>query len=387
MGCPTLTGYGLGVDITGLPAEQAEAAAPTSVSEDLSGPDRPIFVVGCPRSGTTLLQLMLHAHPRIACPPETRHMIETYRRRRTFGDLRKEENRQALADYITKRPKFKDLKLDKADVRRKIVAGPPTVGSALGIVLREYASKYGKPRWSDKRPVYLNHLDMLFNLFPDAQVISIVRDGRACVASLKRMPWWKSGSMSATGRWVQAMRMQARARRKYRPDQYYEIQYERLVADPEAELRKLCAFMGEEFDEAMLEPSRVAGEAVPEHKSWHVRTHQEVSTAAIKAWQSQLEPWEVAVVERVGRRWLRYYGYELTKPQRPPLRKLYEAYSNLVQRELQVARLHRRDSERREKEKRPIAARLTSGQLRLEQERKAAKAAAKAAAPKPQQKA
>src|SRR5690348_11712137 len=61
--------------------------------------ERPLIIVGCPRSGTTLLSTMLHAHPRIAVPPETRWLRATYQRRRAFGDLRVEANRHKLASF------------------------------------------------------------------------------------------------------------------------------------------------------------------------------------------------------------------------------------------------------------------------------------------------
>ena len=62
--------------------------------------DRPIFVIGCPRSGTTMLQLMLHSHPRIAVPPETRFLVPGYYRRFFFGDLREQRNRRRLGRWI-----------------------------------------------------------------------------------------------------------------------------------------------------------------------------------------------------------------------------------------------------------------------------------------------
>src|SRR5215471_17881514 len=96
--------------------------------------DRPIFVLGCPRSGTTLLQLMLHAHPRIAIPPETRFVLTSYQARNSFGDLRDAASRRALASSIVgeRSTLFYDLGLDADDVLDEIVAGPPTLGSALG---------------------------------------------------------------------------------------------------------------------------------------------------------------------------------------------------------------------------------------------------------------
>lgn len=199
------------------------AAAPTAAGA------RPIFVVGCPRSGTTLLQLMLHAHPRIAIPPETRHLLPAYHRRAAFGDLRDPANRARVAEFITSGRRYCDLKVPRAQLISTIVDGPPTIGSALGLVFVEYARRFGKPRWGDKRPLYLHHVPTLLRLFPDAQIVHIIRDARACVASLKRMPWWRGGGVAAAARWVHSMRDGRRARRRLRPGQYYELRYEDLV--------------------------------------------------------------------------------------------------------------------------------------------------------------
>ena len=113
--------------------------------------DRPIFVLGCARSGTTLLQAMLHSHPRIAIPPENRFVIPAYRRRLRFGDLREPANRKAVAQVVMERGRgFGDFRLDPVETERQIIAGPPTLGSALGIVLRAYATRFDSPRWGEQ---------------------------------------------------------------------------------------------------------------------------------------------------------------------------------------------------------------------------------------------
>src|SRR3954466_8559555 len=102
--------------------------------------ERPIFVLGATRSGTTLLQLMLHMHPRIAIPPENRFVLPTYEQRVRFGDLTEPAARRRLGTFIvaTKGHRFRGLGLDADATVDEIEAGPPTVGSALGIVLRGY---------------------------------------------------------------------------------------------------------------------------------------------------------------------------------------------------------------------------------------------------------
>jgi hypothetical protein len=276
--------------------------------------DRPVMVVGCPRSGTTMVQLMLHTHPRIAIPPETRFVLEGYWQRRHFGDLTNAENRRALARWIVLRPESRvhDLGLDPDALIDEIVAGPPTLGSAMGIVFRAYARRFGKPRWGDKRPAYVDNLDVLLRLFPDAQVVNIIRDGRDCVASLKEMPWHKAGIHESVNIWARAVDRARAAGRRLGPERYHELRYERLVQDPEPALRGLCAFLGEEFDPAMTRPAAVADVAVPADKTWHARTHGEVSDDRVGTWRHRLEPAEIALCEAVLGRRLVACGYELS---------------------------------------------------------------------------
>jgi hypothetical protein len=323
--------------------------------------ERPIFVVGCPRSGTTMLQLMLHAHPRIAIPPETRFLMPAYDARCDFGDLALEANRRALARWIVERKKtrFTDLGLDGAQVIEEIVAGPPTLGSALGIVLRAYAARFGKPRWGDKRPGYFQRIPALLRMFPDAQVVQLVRDGRDCVASLKEMDWYKQDAYHALSTWVESIEAGERAARSLGPGAYHRMYYERLINDPATELKALCEFLGEDFDPAMCEPGQVAAVAVPDRKVWHLRTHDEVPTKRSGTWRTRLTPAEIALCESVAGDLLREHGYEMSgigKPERGDHThyRRVAAHRKLAARKRDVLDLMRRRTEPSE-----VAARLT----------------------------
>jgi Sulfotransferase family len=284
------------------------------------GADRPIFVLGCPRSGTTLLQLMLHAHPRIAIPPETRFLLTCYASRNSFGDLRAEPARRALAESIVgkRQTLFYDLGLDAAEITEEIVSGPPTLGSALGTVFAAYAQRFGKPRWGDKRPGYYDYIPALLRLFPQAQIVHLIRDGRDCVASLMEMPWFKQDIYAAIATWVEAIDRGRWAARRLPGDTYVELRYEHLAANPAAGLTALCGFLGEDFDAAMTEPYKLADVAVPKRAAWHAGTHQQVSPARSGSWQNRLEPWQIALCEAVMGRRLRALGYELSGDGRVP---------------------------------------------------------------------
>lgn len=281
--------------------------------------NRPVFVVGCPRSGTTMLQLMLHSHRRIAIPPETRFVLDAYRRRREFGDLTDSANRRRLGRWIVDRreTRFADLRLDGEQVVDAIEAGPATLGGALGTVFRSYAARFGKPRWGDKRPVYLQNVAILLRLFPDAQIINVVRDGRACVASLKEMTWNPHDIYGTVAIWARAVDEARRAARTLTPEVWHEIRYEDLVADPPAVLGGICDFLGEEYDPAMAVPSAIAPQAVPKFKTWHQRTHAPVTTQRVQSWQHRLTAAEIALCEATLGSRLRSCGYELSGVPRP----------------------------------------------------------------------
>jgi hypothetical protein len=326
--------------------------------------DRPIFIVGCPRSGTTLLQLMLHAHPRVAIPPETRFMMAAYQRRLKFGDLNDAQQRRKLAKWVVERrqTRFYELGLDAEHVSRQIVEGPGTLGSALGIVLREYAARFGKPRWGDKRPSYFHHVEVLLRLFPDAQIVHLIRDGRDCVASLKEMPWYKGTVYSAVSGWAEAIDFARNGAARLPSGSYHELQYENLISDPETTLKMLCEFIEEDYDPAMSEPYRVAGIAVPERKTWHSRTHGEITTSRAGSWRDRLEPWEISLCETVLGDRLRAYGYELSGAPRASMSRL-AAYERVATRR-RLARLKKKTVDRlvRLREPNPLGARLTTGQ-------------------------
>jgi hypothetical protein len=329
----------------------------------MAGNDRPIIILGCPRSGTTLLQVMLHSHPRIAIPPETRFVLPAYRERLRFGDLSETANRRALGDFIvrTKGHRFADLGLDRDATVEEIVAGPPTLGSAVGIVLRAYAERFGRPRWGDKRPAYYNYIEVVMRLFPDAKIVHVVRDPRDCVASLKRMPWWRTDSYHSVAAWAQSIDNTERVMRAL-PGTVTRVQYERLVAEPEPELKALCAELGEEYDPAMAEPERLADVAVPERKHWHSNTRVGPTTKRVGRWKEELEPWESSLCETVlGERMARF-GYEPADA--GPLGAVHRLryYRALAARETNRRSRILKDRVAGRRERNPVAALLTSAE-------------------------
>lgn len=327
--------------------------------------DRPVFVGGCPRSGTTLFGTMLHSHPALAIPPETRFVVEAFHRRGEFGDLSSVEARRAVGEWVvgTRSTRFRQLALDRKRVVDAVADAPPTIGSMSGAVLREFAVAHGKPRWGDKRPKYVEVLPLVFRLFPDAQFIHLVRDARGCTASLKELGWWGWGAPEALDRWRASVEAGIEARRLCSPDQYLELRYEDLVADPAGQLARVCEFLGVPESERMLEHSDGARLI---RKGYHDRVAKPVDAAAVDKWRKILEPEELTLVEVKVGHLLDEFGYpRLTGlPDLPAeLDRHYDDWH--AKRDDTKPRSRRLAATGRLSYQRSVAARLTVAQRRL----------------------
>ena len=344
------------------PPAPVKRKAKSSVAAN-EGIDRPIIVVGCARSGTTLLQSMIHAHPRLAMPPENRFMMPLYNQRIDFGDLREPANVEEFGDaLVAKGTKIKDMGLSRSKVRNRLWRTPPTIGSFLGSVLVAYAELHGKARWGDKRPNYIQALPAVLELFPDAQIVHIIRDGRDSAASLLTMPWWNRGFGEAVYKWRDAVEAGNDAKADFAADSYHEFRYEDLVADPQATLTGLCEFLGEEFHPDMLEPHRVAG-LTPDYKVWHEGLQKPVNEGAVQRFQRDLSADQIALFELVAGDQLRQHGYPIVADGAEPGREVADEWAEAER------RMRKRDKRRKQRDAEvsaaydhPVAAILTSGQ-------------------------
>jgi hypothetical protein len=172
------------------------------------------------------------------------------------------------------------------------------------------------------------------------------------------MPWWQGGAVAATWTWRMAIIRGRHAAAQLGADSYLEVRYEDLVMAPEAQARRMCTFLDERFDPAMLTPQDVATVAVPERKVWHARTHGEIDDAAVERWRVDLEPRELNLFEFVAARQLRLHGYALSRGHRPvpPLWPLARFVKFSARRALHRMRAERRDARRRRHHDLPVAA-------------------------------
>jgi hypothetical protein len=208
--------------------------------------EAPIFVVGTGRSGTTLLRAMLSAHPRIYLT----HEASFYVTAATFPAARRGDE---WLDYYLRTLPFAWLGLDPGAIRAALPErfGHEGLPDAFRAIMREGARRRGKPRYGDKTPFHASHLGAIFRDFPGARVIHAVRDPRPTVASLARMPW-APGSLSLCTLYY-AREHEETA--QYR-DRMLRVRLEDLLSRPREIMRGVLDFVGEEWDDAVLDHAR-----------------------------------------------------------------------------------------------------------------------------------
>jgi len=274
--------------------------------------------VGVPRSGTTLLRLMLDAHPALAIPPET-HFVPR------FAEVWAQARRGKLAaalEEMTLQPQWRDLGFGFEELAAQL-RGSRSPGAALRRIYLLYAQRQGKPRWGDKTPRYLQHMEVIRSVLPEARFVHIIRDGRDVALSLRGV-WFGADTVRGAARtWAQ--RIEAGRASGRALGGYLEVRYEALVAAPEHQLRRVCEFVALDFDPAMLEyhrraDARMEEEArdlpteariVPadERRALHTRLRLAPDAARVGRWREEMSRADRRAFMAVAGRTLRSLGY------------------------------------------------------------------------------
>ena len=224
------------------------------------GPPAP-FVVASPRSGTTLLRMMLDAHPQMAVPFETHFVPELIATVKAGGGA------DDALEVLHSHRRWGDFHLDRDALAERLRSHDPlTPGDAVRSFYTLYAETQGKPRWGDKTPEYVEFMRPIGDAVGEARFIHVIRDGRDVALSRIRWRQERSGKTPPirrlARRWKEAITIARKQARKV--EHYLEVRYEDLVAEPEPTLRRACEFIELEFDPAMLSYHENAAERMRE---------------------------------------------------------------------------------------------------------------------------
>jgi Sulfotransferase family len=254
-----------------------------------SPPTDPIFVVGFPRSGTTLLQGLLGAHPRIAAPPEMHFARRIVQFHDYWGDLKDDDVLRRVVDATLKLPALSASGFDLDRVYERTRQGPRTYAGVLDAVMRDFAERNGKQRWSEKTP-HQGSLAIWLH-FPEARIVHIVRDPRPTVVSnLAKLGGWPD-LLSTARAWRGFTLRNIAAGADRGAAHYLRIRYEDLAREPAAVMRVVFAFLGEDFDAAALDdPDRRRASIAPGAAPWQTRVLEPIRAAEETDWRTQISP-------------------------------------------------------------------------------------------------
>lgn len=270
-----------------------------------------LFVVGCQRSGTTMLQRMLDAHPQLAVAYDSLFITRAIKGEAIGFD-------PALTDAVVElartHPRFSRLGLSEEAVARA-AAGAGVYSGFVSGIYDELARMHGKPLAGEKSPGYCRHLPHLHALMPWVKVVHLIRDGRDIALSIRdwgkgaaKLELWETEPIAAGALWWRRDVIRGCGDGRELPSEVYlEVRYEELVADPEGGLRTIAAFLGLAYDGAMVEYH--LGKT-KEKAGLSAKAAWLPPTKGIRDWRGQMSERDQELFEALAGEQLGMLGYE-----------------------------------------------------------------------------
>ena len=269
----------------------------------------PVFVLGCPRSGTTLLYHMLLSAGNFVVYRAESQVFNLLEPR--FGDLRVNRNKAAFLDAWTHSSLFTRTGLDAVEIEKEIMAHCENAGDFLRIVMEAMGRKQGMERWADCTPDHLLAMPRIKETIPNALVIHIIRDGRDVALSLERqhwirtLPWDRGKELQAAALYWEWVVNQGRENGKALGADYKEVHYEDLVQHPQDVLAGIGEFIGQELDYANIQRVGIGSVSQP-NTSFAARSEE---FRPVARWKESLSGQQLADVERLIGPTLESLGY------------------------------------------------------------------------------
>ena len=300
-----------------------------------------MFVVGCPRSGTTVLQRMLDCHPQLAVANDTEFIAAAIKGIRPRLDLPlTAEILERIREFRTPAGRgFHRLGLPRGALESAATRAR-TYSELVAEIYSAFAQLQAKKYAGEKTPNYVRHLPLLHTLFPRAKVVHLIRDGRDVTLALvdwaydsrtgrlrgpARMPLWHTSPVAASALWWRWLVERGRGDGAESGHTYFEVRYERLVASPEETLRELTDFLELPFDRQMLtyhlRRERRSDDPLTGASAWLPLT------VGIRDWRTQMSAHDVELVEALAGDLLSELGYERAfRKISPPLKAEAKPY-------------------------------------------------------------
>jgi len=284
-----------------------------------------MFILGKERSGTTMLQSILNAHPNIVAPPESRIIIFMYAK---YGKVKQwtEKVLKQFCNELYDETRFSIFwKLNKEELVADLISVMDSLTYPLifKIIYCKMAPEKDVKLIFDKNPVYYVFVPQLQEIFPEAKYIHIVRDYRDNIVSHQRVLPSKNAAQLAY-RWLK-INKDLEMFRERMPANWMRIQYETLVTEPIKSIEEVCHFIGMPFYESMvnefstkLAPAFYQNADKTSFTKFHSNVYNPINKNPMGQWKTAMPARQVEIVESIaGEYGKQMYGYEITTPYKP----------------------------------------------------------------------
>ena len=301
------------------PLPQTESPIPTSVQNRAIRMKRPVFVLGSPRSGTTLLYHMLLSSGGFAVYRSESKIFDLIAPR--CGSLRVAKNKEKMLDLWFHTRMFGVTEVDQGTFRAEVMLDCNTAGDFLRIFMEDIAHAQKVDRWAECTPEHLLYVPWIKRELPDAQFIHIIRDGRDVALSLQKqgwvqpLPWDRDRSLIVAGIFWEWIVGKGREFGRALGADYTEIHYEDLIANPRSTLMRLGQFINHDLDYDRIQ--QVAIGSVNEPNTSFTSEVQRGGFQPVGRWRNSFSSSDLAAFEGAIGPFLKELGYPLEATEKP----------------------------------------------------------------------
>lgn len=269
----------------------------------------PFFLVGVQRSGTTLLRLMLNSHSQIAIPEEASFLKPLLNHKWSNKKITGEDKERVIG-YLRENEQFKLWNFDTEPFFQKLERKRQfTLKELVELMYVSYANSENKSRWGDKS-LFFGSMELLYEMFPGAKFIHIVRDGRDVFYSWRKMDPNKSHPSVMALDWKIKHRLIKKSLKIVPEKNLYQVRYKDLIKNPQKELRGICNFLGFEYEDQMINFYETSNKYIGKHHSDLI--FKAVDKENVNKWEKLLTQNEQLVYQIVAKKTLLKYGYRLS---------------------------------------------------------------------------
>ncbi len=282
------------------------------------------FIIGRPRSGTTLLRTVMDAHPQTKIPLESQFVLNMYSQFRN-----KKWNKKTKIEFIQlikPQRKISAWQLNWNDVTRTFLETDiQSYQQAVLILYQKFYSVFPKEKiiyFGDKTPSYSFQsyfIKTLMKIFPEAKFIHLIRDYRANASSVKKFEFSAPIVSLISTRWKISLKHITKIKKTH-PDKWHTVKYENFVDNPLEELKKIEQFLGIDHHPEALEYYKYEKKAfelfsdVDGYKKFHANLFKPISNAYKDSWKEKLSEQEIKICDTAVGKWGKKVGYEPIYP-------------------------------------------------------------------------